>query len=270
MKRCVLVILVASFLVVAGVGRPVQGYGSAGHVYIVEHALFTLSANALYGAMAPDVIGYLPAPYRDLLEPNHVYFNLIPKAVTLPEKMFALGWMTHNQLWGGDYFAHVTPGYAVEQGDRLVAMLDLGAMPNASGVGHLAVEIAVDVLLQKQDPLLAMKMYQAAALRSQSIPKFLWQAGVLPDEKLAMEGEAFFRQMTQQYALAVGASSARNLRPMAQFASAMASEAYGMTITVEQAEGILGAAMALCKHTYLAPVNASIEQVRYHVWRGDF
>ncbi len=267
MRRWVLVVLVACFVLAAGTGRSVQGYGSAAHVYIAEHALFTVSSNALYGSMAPDIIGYLPAPYAALFEENHKYYNLVPYAVTLPEKMFALGWMTHNEkYWGGDHFAHVDPGYVVTKGATLEAMLG-GEVP--PGLGHIAVEIGIDILLKKQDPLLAMKVYQAAALRSNSIPEFLWQAGVLPQE-LAIPGEATFRTITEQYALALFASTPTRLGPMATFASQMASEIYGVTITEDEAAGILAMAIGLCQNDYLPTINKAVRESRLHVLRGEF
>jgi hypothetical protein len=276
MKRLCFVALLVVLVVFAGVNRPVQGYGSAGHVYIAQHAIFTVSANALYGTMAPDIIGYLPAPYAAMFEPNHVYFNLVPKAVTLPEKMFALGWMTHNERWGADFFAHVKDGgYAWFKGRQILDAAagmgyDLRGLENADLLGHLAAEIAVDMLLAQRDPLLGMKVYTAAQLRSASIPNFLYQSGAIPIAQLALQGEAGFREFTKQYGAALAFSSPSNLDPMAEFVAAAASQQYGAPIDAAAAKAILALSISLCQPDYLPVVNAAIRQVQFRVWSGHF
>jgi len=276
MKRVIFVVLLAAFVALATPGRSLQGYGSAGHVYIAQRALFTVSSNALYGSMAPDIIGYLPPQYASMFEPNHVYSNLVPKAVTLPEKMFALGWMTHNQVWGADWFAHEkNGGYAWFKGrqilDAAAAMgVDLRDLDpkNADLLGHLAAEIAVDMLLARRDPLLGMKVYAAAQLRSAAIPNFLWQSGAIPIQELAVEGEAAFREFTKQYAVALAFSSPANLDPMAELVAAVAFQQYGTPVDAAMAKAVLGLSIQLCRPDYLPVVEAATRHVQARIWSG--
>jgi hypothetical protein len=270
----IFVVLLAALVVLASAGRPLHGFGSAGHVYIAQRALFTVSSNALYGSMAPDIIGYLPPDYAEMFEPTHVYFNLVPKAVTLPERMFALGWMTHNQKWGADWFAHEKHGgYAWFKGrqilDTAASMgVDLRGLNKADLLGHLAAEIAVDLLLAQRDPLLGMKVYAAAQLRSASIPNFLWQSGAIPLQALAIEGEAGFREFTKQYAVALAFSSPSNLDPMAELVAAVAVQQYGAPVDAAMVKGVLGLSIQLCQPDYLPVVEAATRQVQARIWSG--
>jgi hypothetical protein len=268
MKRLLFLVLVVALVLLAGVDRPLHGYGSAAHVYIAQRALFSVSSNALYGSMAPDI------PTVDV--PTHTYFNLMPKAVTLTEKMFALGWMTHNEVWGADWFAHVeNGGYAWVKGRQILdaaadAGYDLRQLDNADLLGHLAAEIAVDMLLAQRDPLLGMKVYTAAQLRSASVPNFLYQSGAIPVQQAAIEGEATFRAFTKQYALALVASSPASLDPMADLVAAVANQQYGAPVDPVMAKQILTLAIHLCRTDYLPVVNDAIRHIQFRVWSGHF
>lgn len=269
MKRSLFVVLVVAIVFWSGAGRPVQGFGSATHLYIAEHALLSLSANALYGSMAPDIATVSPE--------NHAYFNLVPHATTLPQRMFAVGWMTHNEVWGADSFAHVQAGgYAWTKGDAILAVVPpeygLSSLPDARLLGHLAAEIAVDLLLETRDPLLGLKVYTAAQLRSEQVPAFLYQSGAISDATAAGQGEAVFREFTKQYGYALMLSSPSRLGAIAQFVSQAAQLQYGAPpeFTPAVAEQILALSVQLCRPDYLPVVNAAIRQVQFRVWRGQF
>jgi hypothetical protein len=272
MRKLAFVVLLVSALAVCG-ARPAEAFGSAAHVYIAQRVLITLSPNALYGAAAPDIIGYLPPELAASLEPNHVYFDLVPAAERLPEFMFALGWMTHNQEWGADFTTHVKPGYAWVKGDLLLSQLppEMATLlgPNARLLAHITAEVAVDLLLKRQDPLLGLKVYEAAKYRSARIPALLDSSGAIP---LGPQGTAIaeetFRQITMQYGLALAAPNAREA--LAQLMSGMAEGVYGAQVTPVEAGAVLDLAVLLCQNDYLKVVNQSIDRIRPKMWRFVF
>jgi hypothetical protein len=274
MKKLTVVILLASAILFAGSNPPAEAWGSAAHVYIAQRALFTLSPNALYGATAPDILGYVDPGLGSWVVDNHAYYDLLPFADRLPEMMFSMGWMTHNERWGGDYYAHIAPAYAWVKGDQLLSMLEQQGMvpllgPQPRLMTHIAVEIAVDMLLKKQDPLLGVKLYEAAALRSPRIPAFLNSSGAIP---LGPQGivyaEGMFRDVTMNYGMALAAPN--GLEAMALFVSQVAGEIYGANVSPEQAAGVLQAAMALCQPDYLPVITMEIRKIQARVWRFNF
>lgn len=166
-------------------GSVAFGWSIGTHVYIVDRCLPwitdpELKHQARYGSMLPDlsasyVIGgrdQMPL-VRDLM---HVagWENAV-KCASGDSALgaFALGWSTHNEVWGADLYAHVpgalgpgTLGY-VDMKGSVVPELPFSAR-------HYYAETVIDMLVRRHlDPMLGRKVISAARHRDPRIPGLL-------------------------------------------------------------------------------------------------
>lgn len=195
MRKCRIVVLVTALLVAGAI--PAVAWGPGAHAVIGVEVAREMGLPAptkyvllqgVYGSGAPDfayyaadesVIGSLAAATHD--DPAYLEPWLLAAPWSASQQVFAYGWLTHNQEWGSDYFAHrgdpfvgtwpaPGPGYVVERASALAA--DEGIPVD---VAHDCIEAAVDLLLDQQFPRLRLGgvLRQAASRRSASVPTLL-------------------------------------------------------------------------------------------------
>ena len=180
------------------------GWGLATHTYFADKLGKSRGyrhLQELYGSMAPDMFNPLFAlPYHDYLRlQTHIHFDkVMNRARTKNLKAFAFGFTSHNDAWGADFTAHhdgrTTPGigYTIAQVVVLAPvfedsfeqiLLDNNVNPDqakeiaaeyAPSVAHVAAELAVDILIKRNEaPGIGKKMLRAAQFRSPAIPALL-------------------------------------------------------------------------------------------------
>ncbi len=182
----------------------VFAWGMATHVYLADHlgkSSGYWNYQEMYGATAPDLYKSLfgSAYYNYLESETHIRFEKVAlhaSGTTL--KSFAFGFVSHNDVWGADFTSHhdgrTTPGagYVSVQVEGLKAafqdsieqvLLTNNIDPEqakaiaaefAPSVAHIAVELAVDIFIKRnEDRNIGSKMIMAAQLRSSAIPGLL-------------------------------------------------------------------------------------------------
>jgi hypothetical protein len=155
-----------------------HAFNSATHLYIAQRVFQVQDIDLYYGSIAPDLALYAdPGKWPTSFEDTHYnYIDLRSYALGFTQKAFALGWLTHNEAWGADYYAHrVNPlgnntcvtqgyyqGYVIEK-----ACLLAGRTGIDPEFAHYAVETAIDLLLRSNDdPQLGKKLLNANLFRS--------------------------------------------------------------------------------------------------------
>jgi hypothetical protein len=190
--RARLLLLAAACLTCSAV--PAIAWGPAGHTAImggVAQARGIGSANgylglqAVYGAIAPDLAWQASEPLQSTLSAathnDPGYAEPWDNSGSQIERTFAWGWLSHNQAWGADYYAHTgdpfagtwpapSPGYVVERAQALAASTGI-----TEAVAHDYIEAATDLLLDQQYPNLNLPgiLRSAAAQRSSQVPSLL-------------------------------------------------------------------------------------------------
>lgn len=153
------------------------------------------SLEAVYAATAPDSFNYLftapYAAYRDFLyDQTHLSFmGVWSAAKTGQEKAAAMGFISHNGLWGADKTAHTgsltllpDEGYVITKAKTLNGMLmgyaDYAALvaqvPEAGlTISHAIVEAAGDILMKNHQPLIGQALIDLAIRPSPKIPALM-------------------------------------------------------------------------------------------------
>jgi hypothetical protein len=268
MRKVALVLVVGLVLALAVGGVRLHAYNPGAHIYIAQHSLGTLGPNFDYGALASDIVWYAnPAsPGYALWLQAHTFDDLSSLANTFLEQRFAKGWMTHNEVWGADSFAHGPNGYVVLKAGQLAQVFP--DVPFLQGydnpLGHSAIEMAIDLLLKRQDPMLGAKVISATLLRSPDGPELLVQQGVT-DAATLTAAESVFRDLLVRYGSALALPAPLDRQAMAQLASQIAKQIYQTDVSPQQAAVILNVAIQLCKTDYLPPINWAIASVRNHM-----
>ncbi len=177
-------------------------WGDVTHMYFVKRlgakpgpAYFS----QMYGAILPDAFNFmLDANGQYLYVQTHENFQPVyALAWNHNLKEVAFGFVSHNQLFGADWTAHLDGftsggGYAVEKGASLAPSLiptiitiltDAGLDPYtaeavANGIapelGHGLAETAVDILVRRDlDRSIGLHMYLAAKTRHHNVPLLL-------------------------------------------------------------------------------------------------
>jgi hypothetical protein len=238
-SRClVAVYVVLSLLVLPGLAF---SWGSATHAYLVKKALGdSVDPSALYGATAPDMFENGPAIpiYGVSSQQTHSYpMKIIMWAGPKGLGPFALGFISHNEVRGADFYAHkrgmtTRTGYVTAKVLRLKGtvqavletVLTRAGIPAASliasqfaeDVAHPLVETAIDILVRYGDDQdIAYDLALASLTRPPSVPGLLVRSfGLAVSErtglnnaavgKFLMSSEEGFRESMIQYAEALG------------------------------------------------------------------
>lgn len=283
-------------------------WGSATHAYIDERLSKKgpiLTVNQIYGGMGPDVFNYMfesPAEMAYLSNATHCNPLALWRVALLPTaKAQAYGFVSHNNLWGADYFAHApacpsylvpTEGYIFTKGAELEAIVkespygSLLAALNLPPQLEVAIfqdlaEFGVDILVKRLDPAIGQRVTSAALLRSPEFPLLLVLAyarglsvnsGMRYEDaaKMIAAEEAQFRQTIIAYGQALMQDDATAIQlisqQMAQLAQSLLA-ANGITPPpVEDLVPILNfsisQAVTLCEGDYAPTLHSTINGVQ--------
>jgi hypothetical protein len=289
-------VLLLTSLLIAPEASP---WGSAVHAYIDDHLGAdrpVRNANEIYGGMAPDVFNYMfehPDRLQFLYGQTHNNFLRLWDVAHRPfGRSVALGFVSHNDLWGADSTAHhqcarcTAPyGYVIAKAQEMVSLAPLSGLgiPDAVAleVHHNVVESAVDLLIRRQDPHLGQKITAGALLRSPEFPLILAEAyardfsgqfGLTRAEAVtAIVGEETkFRRTMIQYGQVLMQNDETAMQLVAEQLADQATTylgSFGVTLplepseVVELAKQLLGVALWLCEPDYAQEIHATIHAV---------
>jgi len=235
---------------------------------------------AVYGAAAPDLAWSAEEPLRSALgaathdEPGYREPWDLARPWSSVQRAFAWGWLTHNQAWGADYYAHIGdpflgtwpaagPGYVVERAGLLASSQGI-----SEDVAHDYVEVAIDLLVDQESPELGVGglLGDAALSRSWQVPFLLVRsyADVPGASRWTIRGtELEFRVGLAVYGEGLSWPTGQD---DAAFTVGMAL-IYGLS--VEKSATCLAAAKVLCQEAgahYLDAVEATVGLVADGPW----
>jgi len=284
----------------------VFAWGSATHAYFADRLgkrSGYLNLQEMYGAMAPDMFdATFGSPYYDYLRSQtHEQFDKVAShAWTSGLKAFAYGFTSHNDVWGADFTAHhngrTTPGigYVLVQIEALKStfqdsieqvLLDNNIDPEqakalaaefAPSVAHVATELAVDVLIKRnEDPGIGKRIMQAAQLRSPAVPGLLVAAyaadfdqefnlSFLAASGIIIGAEKAFQEFVSCYGYIFTKKEPEIIRLLSVYAEDLAElfikSAKGLDITVPPATAanLLNHTIAQVEPSYAAELAATL------------
>jgi hypothetical protein len=259
-----------------------HAFNSATHLYIAQEVFQVQDIDLYYGSIAPDLALYAdPEKWPTSFEDTHYnYIDLSSYASGFTKKAFASGWLTHNEVWGADYYAHIVnpignnicitqgnyQGYVIEKACLLSSQT--GIDPEFA---HYVVETAIDLLLRNNDdPKLGKKLLNAILFRSW-IDCYLLAKGLFWEEKRTdwqtlANAELTFRNLVSQYAITLALPSPYNEKAFAKLGAQLALELYGIDISQEEVLNILETAITLCEGDYKEVINFAIEEIQNQLW----
>ena len=243
----------------------VQAFSQATHLYIADHVFpdSDHKNDLYYGAFAPDLQFFVkhPEKWPTAFEDTHYNFvDLTPFATGPEQAAFADGWHTHNEKdsWGADHYAHIDPAYVINKAKELADIpLDFA---------HLAIEVAVDVLLKNEDPQLGDKFLAAIQRHSSKDRNLLIDVFVTSQQRTdrltLILAEMNFRQVMTQYARALSKPSPDDKEAIAQWGVMLAQRYYHIRVTPGYLLKVLNDATDLVKDDYKVTVDTVIEGIK--------
>jgi hypothetical protein len=303
MKKRVLIgaILVLTFSMTAAAWDVL---GSAYVMEMIRGGAGNAPGNELYGSTAPDFVNYMiGTPYysfcydlthKDFMRVWHMSNNGI-KATELQK--VALGFVSHNGLWGSDYIAHVsalsgdtTKGYVINQAILLEQVYAQAGVWAALGIAdgpyelklelcHNIVEYVIDIQVWLQDPTIAGRVVAAAtgrdagfpALATQAYSKLLAAYSQKTDAPLSVAAaaawvqgyEAAFQQREVLYASLYASASDLTgvITNLSGYLSVLANTVFGLSTTPAQVQLILGLAFDVLPNA-ISELNGTAEFVK--------
>ena len=199
--RAVLSRIAVFVLALIGTASAALAWESATHAYIetrLNNKGPLLKLNQIYGGMGTDAFNYMfeqPNEMAYLTIATHCQPLPVWRLALLPTaKAEAFGFVSHNNLWGADFYAHEpgcpanTPplsGYIFDKGAELQIAVESDPTygPALVGLGlptELEAEIfrelaefSVDILVKRRDPAIGQKVATSALLRSPEFPLLL-------------------------------------------------------------------------------------------------
>jgi hypothetical protein len=280
------VILALMLVTIVCAGSRIQAWNPATHIYIAQrvYPAYEDSPFLWYGAIAPDMAMYV---YPDaskwsssFWDTHWVALDLRPWASNGWERIFARGWITHNEMYGADHYAHGYPplylaGYITFRANLLAAFAHI-----STDLAHMALEAAVDIHLQTLHSELAWQLADAmtgppAAMHDLLNRVFVRWPLRRTDLATLTATESYFRCVIQGctigtsaipgYASALAASSDANYGKMIEY-GAFVAKTIDPSITLKQVEQLLGLAMAMTAD-YDAALDVTIKAVKLSVPR---
>jgi hypothetical protein len=299
MKRnCIGLVLVAALIV--GISAPALAWEKGTHAFIAEQLKKGGSwqtAEGSYGAMAPDMFIYWYvdpySTYRDFLY-EQTHFNawkVWAEVERGSEKPAAIGFLSHNNVWGADSTAHVrarttglTEGYVITKAAILHAMLMqdpgyaalmTGYEDVSLGICHELVEAAGDMILMdltsqprsNVQNLMVRAYARDLASFSKGTPYPLTKAEAA---QVIREAERQFRDDTSAYAALLNGDvetmRAFNVERYKVLAGVFLA-AYGIPVPDEGTltalvTAALDGASAIAEPDYMTEVLATVDYVR--------
>ena len=254
----------------------VLSFNPATHIYIADNVFPSCSQKIdfHYGSIAPDIALYVTNPenWPTAFEDTHyTYKDLRPYTNDSAQNAFAMGWLTHNEKWGADYYAHIAypanpnKGYVIEKAEALLDIPELDPNLNLD-FAHYAIEVAIDYLLKNDDPELAEKLLNANSLHS-SLDLTLLESVLVTDENrtdlLTLSGaETTFNYLVALYANALSLSNPEDKEALSELGNQLAFLKYGISVATEEVLKIINAAINLCEGDYKDLINTTIEEIK--------
>jgi hypothetical protein len=274
MKRVVFTIC---FLVIAisSLTGPAMAFNPATHLYIADRVLpaCTSKADLFYGSIAPDMAQYADTVKwpNSFVDTHYTYASLVGYAWGPNQKAFAIGWFTHNELNGADYYAHgiwtgngYSGGYVTTQAGILSMQLDIPEY-----FAHFAIEAAIDYLMKTEhDKTLGVKLLKANIFHSLSdaglLTKVLVSKNKETDWFTLISAELNFRGAINQYAAALSLPAPFDKNALVELGVQLAEQQFGITVTPEQLMYIFDASIQLChaSNYYYYAVVPAIEGIK--------
>jgi len=165
LRLCVLVGVTVVTALLAGIR--IQAWNPATHIYIAQrvYPAYAASPDLVYGAIAPDMAMYVPEGLRwdsAFWDTHWTAIDLRARAWTAAQRLFAKGWVTHNEMYAADHYAHGYPplylaGYVTLRANILAAATGI-----STDLAHYAIETAVDLRIKTANPNLALHLVSVA------------------------------------------------------------------------------------------------------------
>jgi len=279
MRRTLLITLLALPGMLAP-GRPALAWGTATHAFIAEAIaddfvpgprVFRpyMERQFAYGAMAPDLAWIAPVPLQPGLgQATHLapgyddVFDLgqPDRAATVS---FALGWLTHNEVWGADRWAHdSSDGYVA---GKALALAWQGGIPE--DLAHDYIEIALDLLIDHQHaPAIGDHLREAALGRTWRIPGLLADSYPGFDAGALTDAERTFRKAMIAYGVGLSLPSPYDDDAAAFGLAIHAQSAYDIDLSFGQSKALLIEATNLVRDDYWPALDNAINQTRLGLW----
>jgi hypothetical protein len=191
-------------------------WGDATHVYISDRLKARAgykNINEMWGSLGPDIFNFIfdealcPAWLADQTHGRTTdsFMNVWNAADTTAERALAYGFVSHNEVWGADYTAHVsgitfgqdvgyiwakamilldtpldpTQPYDSASNPKFAEIFDgIGLIPEQQQlIAHVIAEYAIDIMLKNDvDHFLGQKVRFAARFRNPKFPELLVDA----------------------------------------------------------------------------------------------
>lgn len=299
--------LIACLVLLLLIPASVFAWGYATHVYFADHlgkSWGYWNLQEMYGAMAPDMFNAIfGTPYYDYLRSQtHEQFHKVAShAKTTGLKAFAYGFTSHNDIWGADFTAHhdgrTTPGlgYVSVQLEALKPafqdsieqiLLDNQIDPEqakalaieyAPAVAHVATELAVDILIKRNEATsIGKKMVQAAQLRSPLVPGLLVAAyasdfaqefnlNIVAASSIVIGAEKAFQEFTTFYGHVFTKKEPEIIRLISDYSANLAElflktvKKLEISVPSSRAANLLRLAIAQVEPNYAAEIAATLE-----------
>lgn len=274
MKKLSKLVVFLVFITMIFIQSLAHAFNPIAHLYIAEKVFQNKNINLQYGSISPDLSLYVDNPEKwptAFTDTHYEYIDLRPYALSPTQRAFALGWLTHNEAWGADYYAHVEYppgsgiGYVIEKADILSK--EIGLDPEFA---HFAIETAIDVLLiNNVDPELGERLLKANLLRSWEDRNLLVRVLVWNEKRTdwltLATAELTFRNLITRYAMVICLPSPQREQSLADLGAKLALEMYGITVSPEEALHILEYAIQLCEEDYKEVIDFTIEQIKNRI-----
>jgi len=278
MKRLiVLAVLMTSVSVILGVTSS-WSFNPITHIFIAEQ-VFSGCYNKIdlyYGSIAPDLALYVTDPdqrQKTFIDTHYESIDLRSYAWGSVQRAFSKGWLTHNEVWGADHFAHAEyslndgKGYVYEKAEAL----NFGDLDQTGEFAHYVIEATIDLLLKwrEYDENLGKKLLRANLLRSWQdrflLTKVLvWRERTI-DWPTLVSAERTFRSLVGRYGMALALPYPLDVKALIELGVQLAQELYGITVTPQELRAILVNAISLCAPDYGGVINEAIESIESHL-----
>ncbi len=257
---------------VAVAGVRIQAWNPATHIYIAQkvYPTYAASRDLVYGAIAPDLSMYVPAPFSwnsAFWDTHWTAIDLRPWAWNAAQRNFAKGWFTHNEMLAADKYAHGNPplylaGYVTLRANLLAALAHID-----TDLAHMAIETAVDLRLNNDHPeanLASWALSVAGAPPSSAqvvlTRALVWWPLQRTDFQTLMAAQTAFDNVVLLYSSKLATSTLADYGDLVEFGIWLAAQ-MGMTVELDDAQALFAAALAMTAD-YQAAVDFTIKGVK--------
>ena len=302
MKKIILLTL-AGLLAVGFMSDPGFAWAPATHLYLtrkLDRRFGPMDFQKMYGGIAPDIFSYVyRVPGRKYFEDamHNDFMGVLTTADRKELKSFAIGFISHNEVWGADYIANHEPDYIGKKADQLITKIleqnpdqfsrelkgTLQALialdyEHAHDLCCIAVEYSVDLLIKrKEDPEIGARLILAANLRDGDIPSLLATVYGRDQEesKTVINGEAQFRKIMLAYGNDLMQDEKSAIKSVAGMIADIAPQALCINLPdksklVPLGIELIGGAMNICRSDYSQLLSTTVETLKKKINMGNF